>query len=152
MEGLTVLAVLVVAYALVASRLRRWWITGPMVFVAAGAILGPGGLGVLPFSLSDHTVLAVTELTLALLLFADASRIRLRAVEGDAGLPNRLLFLGLPLTVVAGALAAKLVFPAAGWAAAALVATILAPTDAALGMEVVTNRAVPARAASAAAR
>jgi NhaP-type Na+/H+ or K+/H+ antiporter len=145
MEGLTVLAVLVVAYALVASRLDRWWITAPMVFVAAGAILGPGGLAILPFSLSNHTVLAVTELTLALVLFADASRIRLRAVEGDAGLPNRLLFVGLPLTMVAGTLVAAGVFPGVGWAAAALVATILAPTDAALGMAVVTNRAVPVR-------
>jgi hypothetical protein len=41
--GLTALALVVVAYALVASRLDRWWITGPMVFVAAGVVLGPGG-------------------------------------------------------------------------------------------------------------
>jgi sodium/hydrogen antiporter len=36
MGGLTALAVVLVAYTLVASRLDRWWITGPMVFVAAG--------------------------------------------------------------------------------------------------------------------
>jgi sodium/hydrogen antiporter len=69
----------------------------------------------------------------------------LRDVEGDAGLPRRLLFVGLPLTIVAGALLAYLMFPHVGWAAAALVATILAPTDAALGLAVVTNKAVPAR-------
>ena len=46
---------------------------------------------------------------------------------------------------LAGALLAYLVFPGVGWAAAALVATILAPTDAALGLAVVTNRAVPVR-------
>jgi hypothetical protein len=39
MGGLTALAVIVVGYTLVASKLDRWWITGPMVFVAAG---GPG--------------------------------------------------------------------------------------------------------------
>ena len=66
-------------------------------------------------------------------------------VEGDAGLPRRLLFVGLPLTIVAGALLAHLIFPGIGWAAAALIATILAPTDAALGLAVVTNKAVPAR-------
>ena len=60
-------------------------------------------------------------------------------------LPRRLLFVGLPLTIVAGGLLAHLVFPEAGWAAAALIATILAPTDTALGMAVVTNKAVPAR-------
>jgi NhaP-type Na+/H+ or K+/H+ antiporter len=145
MGGLTVLAVVVVAYTLVASKLDRWWITGPMVFVAAGAILGPGGLDVVPFSLTNETVLTITELTLALLLFSDASTVRLRDVEGDTGLPRRLLFVGLPLTIVAGALLARVMFPEVGWAAAALIATILAPTDAALGLAVVTNKAVPVR-------
>ena len=145
MSGLTALAVVVVAYALVASKLDRWWITAPMVFVAAGAILGPGGLDVLPISLSSETVLTITELTLALLLFSDASTVRLHDVEGDASLPRRLLFVGLPLTVIAGALLAYLIVPEVGWAAAALIATILAPTDAALGLAVVTNKAVPVR-------
>lgn len=145
MSGLTALALVVVAYTLVASTLDRWWITGPMVFVAAGVILGPGGLDVLPLSLNDETVLTITELTLALLLFSDASTVGLREVEGDAGLPGRLLFVGLPLTIVAGALVAGLMFPEVGWAAAALIATILAPTDAALGLAMVTNTAVPVR-------
>jgi NhaP-type Na+/H+ or K+/H+ antiporter len=123
MGGLTALAVVVVAYTLVASKLDRWWITGPMVFAAAGAVLGPGGLDVLPLSLTSEAVLTITELTLALLLFSDASTVRLQDVEGDAGLPRRLLFIGLPLTVIAGALLAQLIFPEVGWAAAALVAT-----------------------------
>jgi len=134
-----------VCYALVASKLDRWWISAPMVFVAAGLILGPAVLNIVPVSLSNETVRTVTELTLALLLFSDASTVRLRAVEGDASLPSRLLFLGLPLTVAAGALVAHLMLPDVGWAPAALVATILAPTDAALGLAVVTNKAVPAR-------
>ena len=145
MSGLTALALVVVAYTLVASTLDRWWITGPMVFVAAGVILGPAELDVLPLSLNDETVLTITELTLALLLFSDASTVRLREVEGDAGLPGRLLVVGLPLTIVAGALVAGLMFPEVGWAAAALIATILAPTDAALGLAMVTNTAVPVR-------
>ncbi len=102
-------------------------------------------MDVLPLSLSHEAVLTITELTLALLLFADASTVRLSAVEGDAGLPNRLLFIGLPLTIITGTLLAAVTFPGVGWAAAALVATALAPTDAALGLAVVTNKAVPAR-------
>ena len=116
-----------------------------MVFVAVGTILGPGGLDVLPLSLTNETVVTITELTLALLLFSDASTVRLGDVQGDAGLPRRLLFVGLPLTVLAGALLAYLMFPKVGWAAAALVATILAPTDAAMRLAVVTNKAVPVR-------
>jgi sodium/hydrogen antiporter len=96
-------------------------------------------------SLSNETTLASTEITLALLLFADAATVRFRDVEGDTLLPRRLLFIGLPLTVVLGTVLAYLMEPGFGWAAAPLVATILAPTDAALGLAVVTNRAVPAR-------
>jgi NhaP-type Na+/H+ or K+/H+ antiporter len=145
MGGLTVLAVVVVAYTLVASKLDRRWISGPMVFVAAGAVLGPAGLDVLPLSLTNEAVLTVTEVTLALLLFSDAATVRLREVEGDAGLPTRLLFVGLPLTILAGTLLAHLVFPEIPWAAAALIAAILAPTDTALGLAVVTNKLVPMR-------
>jgi NhaP-type Na+/H+ or K+/H+ antiporter len=145
MGGLTALAALVLVYTLIASKLDQWWITAPMVFVAAGAVLGPSGLNVLPFSLSNETVLTVTELTLALLLFSDASTVRLRDVEGDASLPNRLLFIGLPLTMAGGALLAYLILPGVGWGPAALIAVILAPTDAALGLAVVTNPAVAVR-------
>jgi NhaP-type Na+/H+ or K+/H+ antiporter len=145
MSGLTVLAAVVVGYALVASKLDRCWITAPMVFVAVGTILGPAVMNIVPVSLSNETVRAVTELTLVLLLFSNASTVRLRAVEGDASLPIRLLFIGLPLTIAAGALVAYLLLPGVGWAQAALVSTILAPTDAALGLAVITNKAVPAR-------
>lgn len=145
MSGLVVLAIVVALYTLVAAQLDRWWITGPMVFVAAGTILSPGVLGVFPASLSNKTILTITELTLALVLFSDASTVRLRDVEGDASLPTRLLFIGLPLTVIAGAVVAHLLLPQVGWANAALIATILAPTDAALGLAVVTNRAIPVR-------
>jgi NhaP-type Na+/H+ or K+/H+ antiporter len=145
MTGLTVLAVVFVAYALVAARLDRWWITAPMVFVAAGLVLGPRALGILPFSLSSATVLTITELTLALILFSDGSTVRLRDVEGGSELPERLLFAGLPLTVAAGTLAAHFLFHGVQWALAALIATILAPTDSALGLAVVTNKVVPVR-------
>lgn len=145
MGGLTALAVVVVAYTLVASKLGRWWISGPMVFVAAGTILGSAVLDVLPLAVTDDAVLTVTELTLALLLFSDASTVRLREIEGDAGLPTRLLFVGLPLTILAGTLVAHLVFPEIPWAAAALIATILAPTDTALGLAVITDKSVPRR-------
>ena len=144
MSGATALVALFVAYGLIASRLDRWLITAPIFFVATGLVLGPSGVGVLP-GLESETTLLITELTLGVLLFADAATVRLREVEGDSRLPIRLLLVGLPLTIALGTVAAKLLFPEAGWAAAALIASILAPTDAALGLAVVTNPAVPAR-------
>jgi NhaP-type Na+/H+ or K+/H+ antiporter len=144
-SGATALVALFVVYGLLASRLERSLITAPIFFVMFGLILGSSGLGILPSGLDSETTLVITELTLGVLLFADAATVRLREVEGDARLPVRLLLLGLPLTIALGTLAARLLFPEAGWAAAALIASILAPTDAALGLAVVTNPAVPAR-------
>ena len=144
MSGATALVAVFVAYGLIASRLDRWLITAPIFFVATGLVLGPSGVGVLP-GLESETTLLITELTLGVLLFADAATVRLREVEGDSRLPIRLLLVGLPLTIALGTVAARLLFPEAGWAAAALIASILAPTDAALGLAVVTNPAVPAR-------
>jgi sodium/hydrogen antiporter len=143
--GSTVLVVLFVVYGLIASRLERSFVTAPIFFVAAGLALGSSGAGVLPSDLDSETTLIITELTLGVLLFADAATVQLREVKGDARLPVRLLVVGLPLTIALGTVAAKVLFPEAGWAAAALIASILAPTDAALGLAVVTNPVVPAR-------
>src|SRR3954468_12976912 len=107
MTGIVVLAVVAVGYALLAGQLDRMWITAPMVFVTAGVVLGSSGTGSLPFAFDNHTTLAVTELTLALLLFSGAATVRLRTVEGEASLPTRLLLIGLPLTIVLGAVTAR---------------------------------------------
>ena len=100
--GLAIFAVLIVLYAALAVKLGRWSITMPMVFVVVGFVLGPGVLNLLPMSPSTETVKGVTEITLALLLFADASTLKLEEVADDAALPARLLTIGLLLTMVLG--------------------------------------------------
>lgn len=143
--GLAILAVLIVIYAAVAVKLGRWSVTMPMVFVGIGLILGPGGLSLLPISPQAETVKTLTELTLALLLFADASTLRLSRVREDAGLPGRLLTIGLLLTIALGAGVALLLQPGEGLAFACLLGAILAPTDAALGLPIFNNPRVPVR-------
>ena len=145
MTGLTIVAIAFVLYSVVASRLDRVSISAPLVFVVAGVLVGPAVSDTLPGELGGESGKLLAELTLAMLLFADASTVRLRDVRSDALLPTRLLLFGMPLTLILGTLAAKLVFPSESWAMAALIASILAPTDAALGLAVVTNRAVPVR-------
>ncbi len=142
---MVILAAVFIAYSLVAGRLDRWSITAPMVFVLMGALLGrwaPDRLGLL----TDPTAVKhVAELTLALLLFADASTLRWSRLREDGVLPARLLLVGFPLTVLAGFGLGTWLMPAAGVTTAALMAAILAPTDAALGLGVFTNRSVPGR-------
>ena len=145
MIALTILAAVFIGYSLVAARLDRWSITAPIVFVLTGIVLGlgaPDWLG--PLGDPEH-VKHIAELTLALLLFADASTLRWSQLREDEALPLRLLLIGFPLTVLAGFGVGIWLVPAAPLAAAALVASILAPTDAALGLGVFTNRSVPGR-------
>jgi sodium/hydrogen antiporter len=145
MLGLVILGTVFIGYSLVAGRLERWSITAPMVFVAAGALIGPAGIGVFDIGLDTEVAKVVTELTLGVLLFADAATLRWKDLRLDPGLPARLLLIGFPLTVIAGTLTAGWLVPGLGWAAAALVASILAPTDAALGLGVFSDRSVPGR-------
>jgi sodium/hydrogen antiporter len=135
----------ILVYALVCRRLERIGITAAMVFVAVGALFGSTGLGLVAVDPRSHWFLVVAEVTLSLVLFSDAAHLRLREVGGDLGPVLRLLGIGLPLTIVAGTLLVAVVYPGQGWVAAALVAAILAPTDAALGAAVVSDRRVPRR-------
>ena len=91
--GLAIFALLIVIYAALAVWLGRWSITMPMIFVTVGFVLGPGVTGLLPVALHWEGLKEITEITLALLLFADASTLNLRQVRDDAALPTRLLLL-----------------------------------------------------------
>ena len=143
--GVFVLAAIVFAYGLVSKRLARVSVTGPMVFVAAGILAGPSGLDLVDLPFDESGIELLAEATLGLVLFSDATRIDLKVLRRQIRLPARLLGIGLPLTIVAGGLVAAALFTELAWAEAALLGAVLAPTDAALGQEVVTNRAVPVR-------
>lgn len=132
-------------YALVSKRLDRAWISAPMVFVGVGLALGPTGAGVIDLGMSHEPVHLLAELTLVLVLFADASRIDLKELRREASLPARLLGIGMPLTIVLGAGLAKLLLPELTWLEAATLGALLAPTDAALGQAVVSSPLVPQR-------
>lgn len=144
MTSLAVLLAVVFLYGLISRRLEGSVVTAPMTFVAAGMVLGPAALGLVNFDLENETVLLVAEFALALLLFTDATRVDLRALGSPPHLPARLLGVGMPLTIVLGAVAAALVLPGLSFWEAAIVAAVLAPTDAALGQAVVSDERVPA--------
>jgi sodium/hydrogen antiporter len=144
-SGAALLFSVVVIYALVAVWLGRRSITMPMFFVVVGALIGVQGLGLLQFSLTSENIKRLVEITLALLLFADSSTLSLRKLGKDAILPGRLLVIALPLIIFLGGLIAWLMFPAEELGFALLIGAILAPTDAALGLPIFTNRRVPAR-------
>ncbi len=143
--GAAVVALGVLLFALLSKRLEGSIVTLPIVFVALGWLIGSGGLGIAHLDLSHGVVHVIAEVTLVLVLFADATRIDLKRLIADHNLPQRMLLVGLPLIIVLGAAAALILFPGMSWAMAFLLAAILAPTDAALGQSVVSNRIVPVR-------
>src|SRR5215216_5021485 len=127
------LAAVVFAFGLVSRRLEGTALTAPIMFVVAGFVFGPWGLGLIEFGLDDHTVLLVGEIALAIVLFTDAARTNLSALRENEALPLRLLGIGMPLTIALGILVAALVLTDLTFWEAAIVGTVLAPTDAALG-------------------
>jgi NhaP-type Na+/H+ or K+/H+ antiporter len=144
-DMLLVVALVILLFGALSRRAERSPLTPPMFFIAAGCLVSEHGLGLIEVDLSGDVVHGLTELTLVVVLFTDASRIDLPCLRREGGLPLRMLGIGLPLTMLLGTIAGFLLFPNFGWLEAALLAAILAPTDAALGQAVVSNPLVPAR-------
>jgi len=144
-SDLAVLAAFVFLYSLVAARLEKTPSSGALIFVAFGLVCGPIGLGIIELKVDAEGIRLLAELTLALVLFTDAANADLRVLRLSFRIPERLLLFGLPLTILLGFVFGALVFGHLSLLEVALLATILAPTDAALGQAVITNESVPAR-------
>ena len=142
---LATLAAILLGFAAVSSRIEGTWITAPMVFTAAGLIVGVEALGLVDPSATGIEVKTLAEATLAVVLFSDASRIDLKALRRTLGIPARLLGIGLPLTILAGFVVGIALLGELAWPEVLLLAIILAPTDAALGQAVVTSPRLPVR-------
>jgi NhaP-type Na+/H+ or K+/H+ antiporter len=130
-------------YALFSRRLAGSPLTPAIAFVVVGLVVGSGFLDLLRVPVGSSELRALAEVTLALVLFTDASRLDSRRVVNDWRLPTRLLALALPLTIVLGGLLAAVMFPDLALFEAVALAVLLAPTDAALGQTVVSDERLP---------
>ncbi len=142
---LAIIAGAVLAVAGVSRRLTGTPVTAAMAFVLIGLVVGPLVLDDVKLEASGSIVRTLAEATLAVVLFADASRITLRTLRHEAAVPVRLLGIGLPLTIAVGAVVAGALFTGLSAAEAVVLAIVLAPTDAALGQAVVTEPRLPSR-------
>ncbi|NBE53176.1 cation:proton antiporter [Streptomyces boluensis] len=136
-------AAVTAGYALFSRRLATTVVSAPMVFTGFGLAIGPIGLGLLDRGHEVGPVLTLVEAALTLVLMTDAMSVRGRDLRLGGFLPGRLLGIGLPLTIGAGWLLAWPLLPGLTLWELALVGTILAPTDAALGKTAVSNPRVP---------
>ena len=143
-QDIVILALFIFVYSTVAGAIERTWISGAIIFTAFGLLIGPAGLDMISFKADGETIRTLAELTLALVLFTDAAGADLVVLRKTEALPTRLLLMGLPMTIALGFGLAVFLFPKLSLLEAALLATMLSPTDAALGKAVVTNETVPA--------
>ena len=143
--GVAAFALLLAGYALVANRLDKLSIGPALAFVAVGLVLGPVVLDVLPVDVESSTVRHLAEVTLALVLFTDASTVDIAGLRRDSSLIGRLLGIGLLLTIAAGGLCCHADLPGASAGDGVAHRGDPGPTDAALGLPVITNPAVPTR-------
>jgi len=142
-ETLALIALFTLVYSSVAGAVERTWVSGPIVFTCFGLLVGPLGLDLLSWETDSETIRSLAEVTLAMVLFTDAAGADMSVLKKTAGLPTRLLLIGLPLTIVLGFGVGVLLVDSLSLFTIALLATMLAPTDAALGKAVVTNESVP---------
>ncbi len=142
--NLAVLSGFVFVYSVFAGRLERTLVGGAIIYIAFGMVSGSPGLGILQLDVDAEGLRLLAELTLALVLFTDAANADFGVLRRSLAIPERLLFIGLPLTIALGFILGVAIFERLDLLEIALLATMLAPTDAALGKAVVTNPSVPA--------
>lgn len=139
------IAAFIIGFGIVSGRLQKTVITAPMVFTLFGLLISSAMLDLAETDIGGELINLIAEFTLILVLFTDASRIDLKLLRREHDIPVRLLAIGLPLTIIAGALVAAVLFNFVTIWEAFILAVILAPTDAALGQAVVSSPKVPVR-------
>jgi sodium/hydrogen antiporter len=144
MISLSILVSLFFFYSLVSRRLEQTIVTAPIVFTVAGMLMLPGLPLIQKFGVNAGVLSWLAEIGLVLLLFTDASRTRLTVLLSIGTLAARLLSIGMLLTILLGAIAARIVFPHLSNWEAGILSTVLAPTDAGLGQIIVNSPRVPA--------
>jgi NhaP-type Na+/H+ or K+/H+ antiporter len=142
---LAVLALIVFSYSLIAGRLERTVLSGPIVFVLTGVLVGPLGFGLFDGDVSRTDLRVLADLTLALVLFIDAASSDISVLKRQFKIPSRMLLLGLPGAIILGFGIAAIMFDVLSLYEAAILGVILAATDAALGKAVISNQAVQSR-------
>jgi sodium/hydrogen antiporter len=143
MMSLTIFLSLLFFYSLISQRLERTILTAPIVFTLAGMLVFAAYPNVLDTGVNKEVLFRLAEIGLVLLLFTDASRTDLNLLRRIGNLPARLLSVGMLLTIILGAVSARLVFPNLTIWEAGILSAVLAPTDAGLGQIIVDSPRVP---------
>ncbi|QFT95474.1 K(+)/H(+) antiporter NhaP (plasmid) [Roseovarius sp. THAF9] len=141
--ALATVGVAFLVYGGLGRLLNRLSFSSAMFFLLVGVAASTVGLGTISAEAAGLLLRIYAEVTLAIVLCTESARMDFRALRRDLGTPVRLIAIALPASIVLGGIAAWLMLPGIGWVEAALLAVVLAPTDADLARPVATNPDVP---------
>ncbi len=141
---LLILGLLLAGGALLSGLAHRSILSLALLFLGAGILLGPQGLGVIEPAAGSEFVKRLTELTLLVILFFDGLEVERGVVRRGWHVPLRSLLIAMPLTAGIIALASHLLV-GLSWEESLLLGALLSPTDPVLTSSVVTNPKIPAR-------
>ena len=142
MIDVLVFGLITLAWVFMSGKLSARSVTAPIVLAGAGLLLArlsPSNA----VNLDSDNVRLLIELTLAVVLFSDASSVGVRWILDEWHYPVRLLGIGLPLTIALGAVTARIMFPDIDIWVLCVIAAALAPTDAALGLSIIEDERIP---------
>jgi NhaP-type Na+/H+ or K+/H+ antiporter len=138
-----ILAVFAFLYSIIAGRTERSVVSGPVIFVFSGVIMGPLVLGWFEGEAARAQLRTLADLTLVLILFSDAANVDLTVLKTRIKVPARMLLVGLPGVMALGFAFALALFDVLTVYEAAILGIVLAATDAALGKAVVSDTRLP---------
>jgi NhaP-type Na+/H+ or K+/H+ antiporter len=144
MTAVLAFAVTLMLGVLISELADRSVLSTSVLFLAAGVVVGDGGLGVVSLSPDAPVVATLAELALFSVLFTDGMRVGIRDIVSAWHLPGRALFFGLPLTLVGTALVAYAIV-GLPWPESLLLGAVLCPTDPVFAAAIVGREEVPER-------
>jgi NhaP-type Na+/H+ or K+/H+ antiporter len=115
-----------------------------LLFLVAGALIGPGGLAIVDIGEGDPIVSLLADVALFTVLFTDGQRANLSALKDNWSLSGRALGLGMPLTMIGIAVPAHFLV-GLDWPTALLLGAILSPTDPVFASALVGRSDIPLR-------
>lgn len=140
----TVFAVALLVAVLFSGLAARTVLSASVLFLLAGALAGPGVLGLVEVTPRTPLVSTFADLALFAVLFTDGMRLGLRDLTRSGSAPARALLIGMPLTVLGIALLTKSL-TSLSWVSAFLVGAVLSPTDPVFASAIVGRQDVPQR-------
>lgn len=138
---------LIAIWALFARALGRWRLMGPLAMAIGGAVAGVviGDRVGFALFLNSNAAERIAELVLALLLFVDATEVRIGAMKAVRGPVLRLLFIALPVSRFLAWMFASVLLPELSLAVTLALACVIVPVDFSPVTSIVKDTAIPQR-------